>query len=409
MVKKEHNSQVWTMKYLPKKLADVEGQDSQREQVRKFVQDYKRQKKKSMLIYGAPGCGKTSAVYALANELGLEVFELNASDFRNKDAIERILGSAIKQRSLFGRGKVILVDELDGVSGTKDRGGMPALIKLLKESVFPVVLVANDPFIKKFSALRKTAVLVEFNSLSFNSVFNVLQKIADKEEINYDEMALKSVARRIGGDLRAGINDLQILTMGRKSLSMENLEVLSDRERKEEITDALTKIFKTTDPKIAINAFDHVPEDLDKCYMWVDENLPKEYEKPEDLARAYYYLARADVMNRRIRRWQHWRFLVYINSFISAGVAVSKDEKYRKVVAYKQSERPLKIYLANMKYNKRKNIAAKIARKIHASAKEVIKDTLPYVKVMVKNDKQNSQAIVDYFDLDPDEVAWLKR
>ncbi|MFC1752637.1 AAA family ATPase [Thermoproteota archaeon] len=85
MVKKESDSRVWTNTYVPKKLKDVEGQEGPLEQLKKFVDTFKRQRKKAVLVYGDSGCGKTSAVYALANEMNLEVFELNASDFRNKD------------------------------------------------------------------------------------------------------------------------------------------------------------------------------------------------------------------------------------------------------------------------------------------------------------------------------------
>ncbi|MFQ5474761.1 MAG: replication factor C large subunit [Candidatus Nanoarchaeia archaeon] len=400
--------EVWTLKYLPKTTSEVEGQDKAVSQIRFFVEQYKTQKKKAAFLYGDPGCGKTSAVYALAKELNLEVFELNASDFRNKDSINTLLGSAAKQMSLFQRGKILLVDEVDGLSGTKDRGGIPTIISLLKETAFPVVFTGNDPYHKKFSALRKTAVLIECEVLSCTSVFNVLKKIADNEKIKYEEDALKALARRAGGDLRAAINDLQNLASLDGAMKKDDLGTLSDRERKEEMGDALTRVFKTTDAKIAIGAFNNVNEDLNQCMLWVDENLPKEYEKPADLARAYDYLSRSDVMNRRIMRWQHWRFLVYVNAFISAGVAVSKDEKYKKMIHYAQTGRLLKIYLANMKYNKRKNIAAKIAAKTHTSVKEIITDTMPYVRAMMKHDDM-ADRLVDYLDLDQDEVAWLKR
>ena len=107
--------------------------------------------------------------------------------------------------------------------------------------------------------------------------------------------------------------------------------------------DALLKVFKTTDPFVALSAFDNVNEDFDKRFLWIDENLPREYKDPKSLARAYDALSKADVFRGRIRRWQHWRFLVYIRAYLTAGVAVSKDEKYKKMVQYARSTRPLKI------------------------------------------------------------------
>ncbi|MBW2999913.1 replication factor C large subunit, partial [Candidatus Woesearchaeota archaeon] len=141
---------------------------------------------------------------------------------------------------------------------------------------------------------------------------------------------------------------------------------------------------------------------------WVDENLPKEYTNPQDLARAYDFISKADVMNRRIKRWQHWRFLVYINAYLSAGIAVSKDEKYKGFVSYTPTTRILKLWQAKMKYMKRTAIASKIAEKTHSSTKRAIKDTLPYLKPIFKNKKLGSQ-LAEELDLNEEEFDWLKK
>jgi len=142
--------------------------------------------------------------------------------------------------------------------------------------------------------------------------------------------------------------------------------------------------------------------------LWIDQNLPFEYVKAEDLARAYDKLSKADVFNRRIRRWQHWRFLVYINALITAGVAVSKDEKYKKFVQYKPTGRLLKLWWAKQKGMKKKAIAGKIAEKTHSSVREVLKD-IEYFKVIFKKNKEMGKAIAEYVDLDKEEVSWLRK
>ena len=119
--------------------------------------------------------------------------------------------------------------------------------------------------------------------------------------------------------------------------------------------------------------------------LWLDANLPEEYARPEDLARAYDALSKADVFQRRIRRWQHWRFLVYINALLTAGVAVAKDKKYEKFVQYKPTGRLLKIWWANQKSMKKKAIAEKIAHKTHSSKKDILKSTMPYLPLMFRD------------------------
>ena len=80
----------------------------------------------------------------IARHHGWDVIEVNASDTRNAEEIESKIGAAAKQASLFFRGKVILVDEVDGISGQYDRGGIPTLVKIIESTAFPVVMTATD-------------------------------------------------------------------------------------------------------------------------------------------------------------------------------------------------------------------------------------------------------------------------
>jgi len=313
------------------------------------------------------------------------------------------------QRSLFSNNKIILIDEIDGLSGRNDRGGASALAKLIDRSIFPIIMTATNPYDKKLNSIRKKSELIHFHTLNYLSVFSVLKKICTKEKIKFDEDALKSLARHNAGDLRSAINDLQTLTHENKELKEDDLNELSDRNRTENMLSALMKVFKTTDINIAIRAFENVEEDIGKQFLWIDQNLPEEYQKPEDLARAYDCLSRADVFNGRIRRWQHWRFLVYVNALISAGVAVAKDEKYKSFTSYKPTTRILKLWRANMKYQKRKSIASKIADKTHTSSKRALQDTLPYLTVIFKKNKKIAGQIAQEFELDKDEVEWLRK
>ncbi|HME86985.1 MAG TPA: replication factor C large subunit, partial [Candidatus Nanoarchaeia archaeon] len=332
----------------------------------------------------------------------------NASDFRNAEAIHSIVGSAAKQMSLFSKGKIILIDEIDGISGTKDRGGIPELISIIETSAFPVICTGIDMFDSKFSALRKKALMIEFEAPSAQIIFDILAHICSIEKIQYEEATLKQLARQSGGDVRAAITDLQILSYDKK-LIKEDVETLSSRNRQESIPSALVKVFKATDLSIALSAFESVDEDLPELMLWIDENLPLEYKKPEDLARAYHYLSQADIFNRRIRRWQHWRFLAYVSSFLSGGVAVAKDEKYKEFIQYKPTNRILKLWMANQKYAKRKTIAEKIHERLHTSQKETIKSTIPYLQVIFKNNVEMGKKIAHELELDEEQVEWLRK
>ncbi|MBW2993559.1 replication factor C large subunit [Candidatus Woesearchaeota archaeon] len=396
--------QPFIQKHIPRKTADILGQDSTIPVLRRYISEYKSQKKKSILIYGPAGCGKTSSAYALAREAGYEIIEMNASDARNKNQINEIMGAASKQMSLFAKGKVILVEEVDGIAGRSDYGGISALTKLIKESSFPVIITANNPFDKKFTPLRNISEMCQFKNLETEDIYKILKNITKKEGIKHNDEDLKSVARRSGGDARAAINDLQMLST-ENELKKNSLDELSQRDKIESMFSALIKIFKTTDADIAVKAFENVNEGLDQCLLWIDENLPKEYTNPEDLAEAYDKLSKVDVLYGRIRRRQHWRFLSHINTLLTAGIACSKKEKSKAFVKYKPTGRILKLWWAKQKNAKKKAIALKIAQHTHTSSKESLKSTLPYIKTIFEQNKGGS--IAEQCDLNSDEIEWL--
>src|SRR3989344_2915527 len=344
-----------TDKHAPKKPSEITGQGDNLALLHAFVSTYGRQKKKAALLFGPSGTGKTSAAYAVGRQLNLEIVEVNASDFRNAEGINTILGGAMKQQSLFSRGKLILVDEIDGLAGHQDRGGVQAVEK----SAFPVILTATNPYDHKLSTLRSKSMMLEFKRIEANSLLLILKKICAQENIPCEEHALATLARRAGGDARAAINNLQ--------------------------------------------------EDVDERFLWLDENLPKEYTKAEDLARAYDALSKADVFSRRIRRWQHYRFLVYVNALLSGGIAVAKDGKNPHFVEYKPTGRILKLWWANQKSLRKKAIAKKLAMATHTSQRSALQGTLPYFTILFNKSKEMQPQLAEEFGLEEEEVEWLQK
>jgi len=118
-------------------------------------------------------------------------------------------------------------------------------------------------------------------------------------------------------------------------------------------------------------------------------------------------MSRADVFKGRIRRWQHWHFLVYINMLLSGGIALSKEEKYKGFNKYEPTKRILKMWQANIKNAKKKSISEKIAEKAHVSIREA-QQIIPYLKKMFNNEKM-AKEIAEEFGLDKEEIRWLKK
>ncbi len=381
-------------KYRIKKYSDFIGQSKAISDIEQFLKEFP--KKKAILLYGPPGTGKTSLAWALANEHDLDVLELNSSDLRNRVKLEETLKPASEQQSLFKKGKILLMDEVDGVTGT-DIGGIPELIRIIDKSSHPLILTANDAWQTKFSKLRPKCKLVEMKSLPIIEVVNLLKKIVETEGLTENEHFLRQIAIKSQGDLRAALNDLQAYSIDKTG----SFDFNDKRDKDESIFNILKMIFNERQDFLKL--FDTTKMSLDEILLWLEENIPKAY-KGEDLARAYLALSNADKFRGRIYRQQFWRFLVYQNAFQSAGVAYAKSKPQYGFTKYERPKRILQIWLNNQKLAKKKTIAQKYAKYTHCSVKRTMSDFSA-----IKNIIKNNPTVQDKLKLTDEERAFIQK
>lgn len=394
----------WINKYSPKNSKEIVAQKKAINKIKEYIES--KNYNKSLLLHGPIGTGKTCSVTAIANDLQLELVEVNASDRRNKNSVNDLLGNAAKQASLFYKGKIILIDEIDALSGKQDRGAVAAIKSVIEKTKFPVILTAVDAYSDKIKTLRKISTLVEFERLNNKDILKHLKDICVKEKVKYDEESLKSLSLSCNGDLRAAINDLQTFS-GDGKFNITDSDFLLQRNQTDVIQDVLFRIYKTFKPEVSLESINKLDINIDQIIEWVEYNTPREYKKIKDLAIAFDNISLTDVFRGRIRRWQHWRFLVYMYQLLSIGISLSKKEKYSSNVEYKRSTKGLMIWQYNMKTAKKKSVAQKLANATHLSMKQSFK-YVDILKFMLKDKKVKNQIIAE-LDLDDAEVEWLQR
>ena len=396
----------WTTKHKPKSVKEFV---NQKEAVETFLKWKKKWKPgdDALLFFGPPGTGKTSLLQAYANEHNIDFIEMNASDWRSAAQIQEVLGQSMLQTSLFRRSKLFLIDEVDGIAGREDLGGVGAIIKIIKETKFPVILTANNAYDQKLRSLREHCQLVQFKKIHVYDIEKKLKQICENEGIKPDETVLRELAKISSGDLRAAINDLEAISHGKEKITMEDLESLGNRERETSIFDVMKIIFKTENAlsaKLSINNSDKDPEEI---FWWIESNILNEYEKPEEIAKAFDMLSKADLFRSRIPSAENWRLKGYMIDMITGGVAVSKKEMYRKFSRYQYPSNIALLGRTKVDRKDMKELLSKLSKEFHCSSRKLKTHYLPFIKVMIKNKATRGQ-LASSFQLTKDEIDLLK-
>ena len=369
-----------TEKYRPKSLKEFAGNGTVAAEILAWVKNWKNEPKKILLVHGKPGTGKTTLLELIAKELNYHLVATNASDMRSAKALHEEFGHSLEQQSLFFRGKLVVFDEVDGLS-SGDRGGAGEILKIAKTSKFPVILIANDIYVKKLDPLKKASKIVAFHSIYAATIEKRLNEICEKEGVKCDEKATKAISTTCGGDLKAAINDLETVISGRKEITYENSKILSPRDAEMSVQDSLRVVFKTMSANNACETMRDVDKPVDEMIQWIRENIPLEYEKADDVARAYAALSRANLFMGRIVRQQYWDYMGYASQIAGAGVAVAKKEKYSKFVLYKFPTRIAMMGRSRIERAIRDKFAAKLAEHLHCG-RRAAREYLPLLNVI---------------------------
>jgi len=398
----------WTETYRPTTLSEVRGNNKARDKLEEWAESWDDHRK-SVIVHGSPGVGKTSAAHALASDMGWPVMELNASDSRGADVIEKIAGEAAKSGTLTageaGR-RLVILDEADNFHGNADYGGSREVTRVVKDANQPIVLVANE-FYDMSQSLRNACETIEFRDVSKRSIVPVLRDICRREGVEFEEEALEKIAESTSGDLRSAVNDLQAVAEEAERLTVDDV-VTSERDTTEGIFDFLDELIKEKDAEGALRASYDVDETPDELLNWIEDNVPKDYEGAE-LADAYGFLSNADRWLGRVRATQDYSYWRYATDNMTAGVAASRRGDKGGWTRYGPPSYWSKLGRTKGTRNTRDSIAERIAEREGASVATVRRDILPFLSAMTHHCKNRDLTVrmAAAYDLDESEVSFV--
>jgi len=390
----------WASKYRPKHIDDVVGNSTALRQMVEWARSW-TVASKPLLLYGKPGTGKTSSVYALAEDFSWEVIELNASDQRTKDVIKKVAGAGSITVSLMGAvRKLILLDEADNLHGTADRGGARAILEVMKDARQPVVLIVNDLY-QVTPEIRSHAEPVQFRALPARSIVPRLRYICSAEGLKCSDDALKEIAESANGDMRAAITMLEAAAIGRSIIGNNDVST-SRKDERASVFDLISAVYGPVKPQKLMQIVYEVDETPDTIAQWIESNIGFIQDRTRYF-HAYQQLLRADEYIGLTYRQQYHTLWRYATAMMVLGVSeaaggkgiharIASPERWRKMGSYRKQKMV------------RTGMLAKIGRSLHLS-QYTLRDTyLTPVSLLADRDPLT---FAREYSLDTDELNLL--
>ena len=207
-------SNLWVEKYRPNTLQNIYSQNN----VISLLQSTINNKNIPHLIFsGPPGCGKTSTILALAQDIfGVEnykdrIIELNASDERGinivRDKIKNYAKQSIKTVINIVPWKIIILDEADSMTNDSQF----ALRRIIEQysKITRFCLICNYQT-KIIEPIISRCFMCKFYPITDDNIKIQLQYICDKEQLPQNSLLFNKISKISNGDLRKAINLLEL-------------------------------------------------------------------------------------------------------------------------------------------------------------------------------------------------------
>ena len=362
---------MWSEKYRPQRFTDLLGNEDSRKFFLGWFEKWKKGTK-PLLLVGPPGIGKTTLANLAGKNFGYDMISLNASDVRNKKNIQEILQPVLGNQTVLGK-PMIFIDEVDGVHGRSDYGGVEALINILKEPTVPIILAANNDSSDKMKKIKKVVKTISLRPLPPRLLRLYLNMVLEKENANINPGRLFKLVSESNGDIRSMLNSAQALVTGFEPSTERTFESLDVEEginafyKAQSIDEARAVLYSMRiDPREKISAF---------YSSIITSNISN-----SEMEKFLQVISEADMLYGRIMKTQQWRLLRYLDSILLS--------LYKKDIAIRYSQYNLSWQVLNrLRWDgsKLRSISGDFSKQLHISSSTFATFYLPYILLCMKN------------------------
>lgn len=199
----------------PKNLDEYVGQEHILANDKILYRTIKADRLSSIILWGPPGCGKTSLGKVISEATKYKFTKINAVTAGVAD-IKKVVEEA-KNVFLNPTGKCILfIDEIHRFNKLQQ----DALLPFVEDgTVILIGATTENPYFEVNKALISRSMVFKLEPLTVDDIFKVLKMSLDREEglknfnIKIEDQTLRKIAEVSNGDVRTALNGLEVAVL----------------------------------------------------------------------------------------------------------------------------------------------------------------------------------------------------
>uniref|UniRef100_A0A914PI50 Replication factor C subunit 1 n=1 Tax=Panagrolaimus davidi TaxID=227884 RepID=A0A914PI50_9BILA len=396
----------WVDKYKPAGLKDMVGQATPASPTNKMLKWLKEWAKNNLGVGGMIKKTKPSPFEAQKDGTAFKAALLSGPP-GNRQVNEFFVGETPKT----GNNQVthvLIMDEVDGMSGNQDRAGIAELISMIKTTKIPIICICNDRQSTKIRSLANHCFDLRFQRPNAQQIKGKLMSIKTKEKVQIPSDAMEQIIEASNQDLRQCIYSLQLYASGAKG-KVEKKDISVN------IFEAARKILsrETTIAEKQEMYF----SDYSIMPLFVQENFPhvrgegiNNLTHLNAIRRAANCIAEADLIDKQVRSNGAWNLLPEHGMLSCALPAMYLDGHMTNQLGFPT-------WLGkNSSSNKRQRMMRQLAShahlKITGTCHSIVTDYLPVLRdhiyrPLVKKETEGVREVIElykYYDLTRDDT-----